>query len=88
MQNNNTEPQNFQQDEIDFRELFSILSSSKNYIIAITLIFTILATGYAFITEKPPIYMANALVMIGHIENEQFKTASELYEELVVLYPK
>ena len=63
MQKNN--PDNFyQENEINLRELLNILSDSKIIIIAITLICTVIAAGYAY--TKKPVYEANAQVIIGH----------------------
>jgi len=54
----------YQEYEIDLRQLACILWAAKNLIISVTIITTLLAGIYAF--NKTPIYEASALVEIGN----------------------
>jgi len=54
----------YQEDEIDLRQLMCILLASKKLIVVTTVIITLLAGIHAF--TKTPIYEANALVEIGN----------------------
>ena len=52
-----------QEDEIDLRELFKTIWARRFFVIAFTLVVTVLAAVYAY--TKTPIYEAKALVEIG-----------------------
>ena len=54
----------YQEDEIDLRQLMCILLASKKLIVVTTVIITLLAGMHAF--TKTPIYEASALVEIGN----------------------
>lgn len=52
-----------QEDEIDLRELFKTIWDRRFFVIAFTLVVTVLAAIYAY--TKTPIYEAKALIEIG-----------------------
>jgi len=93
MQQNLTEQSQYQEDEIDLKELFKTLWLKKNFILGITATITILAGIYAF--NKTPIYQVNALVEIGnyklHNNNNNnnkasLDSANELVKKLNILF--
>ena len=59
----NLQQNNIQEDEIDLRELFLTLWSKRVFIVAFTLLVTIVGTIYAYI--KTPIYEAKAFIEVG-----------------------
>ena len=88
MQQPTSEPQYYQENEIDLRQLMFILLASKKLIVVTTVIITLLAGIYAF--TRTPIYEANALVEIGNYKTHQdtisLDSAPKLANRLNVLY--
>jgi uncharacterized protein involved in exopolysaccharide biosynthesis len=85
----NIEPQYYQEDEIDLKELFKTLWLKKNFILGITATITILAGVYAF--NKTPIYQATAIVEIGNYKlynnnKVSLDSANELVKKLNILF--
>ena len=79
----------YQEDEIDLRQLMCILLASKKLIVVTTVIITLLAGIYAF--TKTPIYEANALVEIGNYklhnnDKASLYSAPDLVKKLNILF--
>ena len=60
MQQKSSEPSHYPKDEIDLRDLFSLLFASKHLIFIVTLLFTIAASVYAFSIK--PTYKVTTLI--------------------------
>jgi len=86
---------NYQEDEIDLKELFNTISENKKFIFIFTSIITLLAITY--VLTKTPIYEARSLVEIGSYKlsnnnnnNNNNKisldNSSELVKKLNLLY--
>jgi uncharacterized protein involved in exopolysaccharide biosynthesis len=73
-----------QEDEIDLRELFKTIWDRRFFVIAFTLVVTVLAAVYAY--TKTPIYEAKALVEIG--EYKLNGTTKNSIDDAVVLEKK
>ena len=73
-----------QEDEIDLRELFKTIWARRFFVIAFTLVVTVLAAVYAY--TKTPIYEAKALVEIG--EYKLNGTTKNSIDDAVVLEKK
>ena len=73
-----------QEDEIDLRELFKTIWDRRFFVIAFTLVVTVLAAIYAY--TKTPIYEAKALVEIG--EYKLNGTTKNSIDDAVVLEKK
>ena len=88
MQQKPTGQNDYQEDEIDLRELFKVIWLRKKFIIIITLIITLAAGVYAF--NKTPVYTAKALVEIGSYNNNNNKvildSAANLSKKLNILF--
>ena len=78
----------YQEDEIDLRQLMCILLASKKLIVVTTVIITLLAGIYAF--TKTPVYEASALVEIGkyktHKDTISLDSAPKLANKLNVVF--
>ena len=78
----------YQEDEIDLRQLMCILLASKKLIVITTVIITLLAGIYAF--TKTPVYEAGALVKIGNYKTYKdtisLDSAPELAKKLNVVF--
>ena len=61
-----------EEDEIDLRELFGVIKKRKKIIIAVTVIFVLLASIYVILAK--PIYEARATIQIGKWLNKNEKT--------------
>lgn len=93
MQENNTNIQQFEEDEIDLKELFKTLWVKKVFIVVFTTVVTVLAIIYALMAPK--VYEANAIFKIGEYKLNSnsnsnsaitIADASELTQELKILY--
>lgn len=71
-------------DEIDLRELFSIIWHKKLFILVFTAIITILSVIYAF--SKSHIYEVVSVVKIGHINNTQLENNELLNKKLNIVF--
>ena len=58
---------NYQEDEIDLREIFILLFNSRYLIISITVIFILIASTYSFL--KKPTYISTAVMEISSYNN-------------------
>lgn len=63
-----------EEDEIDLRELFTIIWNKKLFILIFTFIVTLAALIYVFFKNPTPIYQGNILIEIGEIQSETFGT--------------
>ena len=61
-----------EEDEIDLRELFTIIWNKKLFILIFTFIVTFISLIYVFFKNPTPIYKGNILVEIGEIQSETF----------------
>ena len=95
MQQKSSEPSHYPKDEIDLRELFSLLGASKRFIFIVALLFTIAASVYAFSVKAT--YQGTAEIRIGNYETSRldcnvnfvrsFCSESLPYKELIISGP-
>lgn len=63
-----------QEDEIDLKEVFSLLWAKKIFIVVVTLLFTFGGVAYVSFKKVIPLYEGKVLVEIGEIQSEVFGT--------------
>ncbi|OCL83531.1 GNVR domain-containing protein [Arcobacter porcinus] len=73
-----------QEDEIDLKELFTIIWDKKLFISIFTIFITIL-TGF-YIYNKTPIYEVKSYIEIGYIDNEVLEDINILEQKLKVIF--
>ena len=73
-----------QEDEIDLRELFKTIWARRFFVIAFTLVVTVLAAVYAY--TKTPIYEAKALLEIGEYKKNPVDDAVALEKKLSTIF--
>ena len=88
-QNLNNQPQCYEEDEIDLKELFKTLLKNKKLIIITTFIITFLALIYVYV--KTPIYEVKANIQLGYMQDEKNKktlvdTPASVVQTLKVIY--
>lgn len=72
------------EDEIDLKELFSVIWEKKLFIISVTLFITICAGIYVFI--KTPIYEVKSIIEVGYIEKQLVEEPSLIEQKLNVVF--
>ena len=77
--------QNIQNDVIDLKELFGVISKRKRLIYSITILITLLAIAYAYVLAKP-IYQVQAMIEVGKINEIPLDTTNEIKTKLEYLY--
>ena len=80
----NENTQNYQEDEIDLKELFKTLVEKKVFIAVITFSITLLAAVFAYI--KTPIYEVKSQVQIGFIGEKLIVTPNTAVRKAVILF--
>lgn len=72
------------EDEIDLKELFSIIWQKKIFIISFTIIITILSAIYVY--TKTPIYEVKSIMEIGFLENKVVDDPAVVEQKLNILF--
>ncbi len=81
MQNNT---QYIEEDTIDIRELFSILTKRKKLIWLITALFTLLALAYVFIAK--PVYEVKAVVELAQIDKKPVHPTETIKQKIETVF--
>lgn len=68
---NNSKEKYLEEDEIDLKELISVLWKYKLFILFFTLLVTILSVVYVFLFKPIPIYAGTLFVNIGQVKTEK-----------------
>lgn len=72
------------EDEIDLKELFSIIWQRKIFIIGFTIIITILSAIYVY--TKTPIYEVKSIMEIGFLENKVIDDPAVVEQKLNIIF--
>ena len=72
------------EDEIDLKELFSIIWQKKIFIISFTIIITILSAIYVY--TKNPIYEVKSIMEIGFLENKVVDDPAVVEQKLNIIF--
>jgi len=72
------------EDEIDLKELFSIIWQRKIFVISFTLLITIVSIIYAY--TKTPIYEVKSIMEIGFLENKVIDDPAVVEQKLNILF--
>lgn len=72
------------EDEIDLRELFSVILQQKTFIISFTLLITILSIIYVY--TKTPIYEVKSIMEIGFLENKVVDDPAVVEQKLNIIF--
>ena len=74
----------YEDDEIDLRELWITIAKHKKFIIIFTLIITLIATIYCFV--KTPIYEVKSNVQIGYIGDNLVDSSGVIVKKLKIIF--
>ena len=74
----------YEDDEIDLRELWITITKHKKFIIIFTLIITLIATIYCFV--KTPIYEVKSNVQIGYIGDNLVDSSGVIVKKLKIIF--
>ena len=78
--------ENIQNDVIDLKELFGVISKRKKLIYSITILITLLAIAYAYLLAKP-VYQVQTMIEVGKINETPLDTTlMRLKQKLEYLY--
>ena len=72
------------EDEIDLKELFSVIWQRKIFVISFTLLITIVSIIYAY--TKTPIYEVKSIMEIGFLENKVIDDPAVVEQKLNILF--
>lgn len=72
------------EDEIDLKELFSIIWQRKIFVISFTLLITIVSIIYAY--TKTPIYEVKSIMEIGFLENKVLDDPAVVEQKLNIIF--
>ncbi len=79
-----TNTQYIEEDTIDIRELFSILTKRKKLIWLITALFTLLALAYVFIAK--PVYEVKAVLELAQINKKPVHPVETIKQKIVTVF--
>ena len=72
------------EDEIDLKELFSVIWQQKIFVISFTLLITILSIIYVY--TKTPIYEVKSIMEIGFLENKVIDDPAVIEQKLNIIF--
>ena len=72
------------EDEIDLKELFSVIWQRKIFVISFTLLITIVSIIYAY--TKTPIYEVKSIMEIGFLENKVIDDPAVVEQKLNIIF--
>lgn len=75
---------NYQEDEIDLRELYKVIKAKKVFIVLFTSIITLIAAGVVFM--KTPIYEVKSNIQIGYIGDALVEQPEAIIKILNVIF--